>query len=100
MRILHLTMEFPPVIYGGLGTAVGGWVTAAARAGIPLPFSSLRVLSSWTLAWPTSITGMVTVELGEVLYSGLLLLATRTRDRFRFRGHAWPTCCYSEMDRS
>jgi glycogen(starch) synthase len=34
MRILHLTTEFPPVIYGGLGTAVGGWVNATARAGI------------------------------------------------------------------
>jgi glycosyltransferase involved in cell wall biosynthesis len=34
MRILHLTTEYPPVIYGGLGTAVGGWVTASARSGI------------------------------------------------------------------
>lgn len=34
MRVLHLTTEFPPVIYGGLGTAVGGWVTASARSGI------------------------------------------------------------------
>src|SRR5262249_6432345 len=34
MRILHLTTEFPPVIYGGLGTAEGGWVGASARAGI------------------------------------------------------------------
>ena len=34
MRILHLTTEFPPVIYGGLGTAVGGLVTASARAGM------------------------------------------------------------------
>jgi glycosyltransferase involved in cell wall biosynthesis len=34
MRVLHLTTEFPPVIYGGLGTAVGGWVKASARAGI------------------------------------------------------------------
>lgn len=33
-RILHLTTEYPPVIYGGLGTAVGGWVTASARAGM------------------------------------------------------------------
>src|SRR5205085_12358779 len=32
MRILHLTTVFPPVIYGGLGTAVGGLVTASARA--------------------------------------------------------------------
>src|SRR6266699_5183996 len=35
-RILHLTTEFPPVIYGGLGTAVGGWVTASARAGMTM----------------------------------------------------------------
>ena len=34
MRILHLTTEFPPVIYGGLGTAVGGWVNASANAGV------------------------------------------------------------------
>lgn len=36
MRVLHLTTEFPPVIYGGLGTAVGGWVTASARAGMTM----------------------------------------------------------------
>jgi glycogen synthase len=34
MRVLHLTTEYPPVIYGGLGTAVGGWVTASTRGGI------------------------------------------------------------------
>lgn len=34
MRVLHLTTEFPPVIYGGLGTAVGGLVAASARTGI------------------------------------------------------------------
>jgi glycogen(starch) synthase len=34
VRILHLTTEFPPVIYGGLGTAVGGWVNASANAGV------------------------------------------------------------------
>jgi glycogen(starch) synthase len=33
MRILHMTTEFPPVIFGGLGTAVGGLVHALARAG-------------------------------------------------------------------
>jgi glycosyltransferase involved in cell wall biosynthesis len=32
MRVLHLTTEFPPVIYGGLGTAVGGLVRASAQA--------------------------------------------------------------------
>jgi len=34
MRILHLTTEFPPVIYGGLGTAVGGLAIASARSGL------------------------------------------------------------------
>ena len=33
MRILHMTTEFPPVVFGGLGTAVGGLVRALAEAG-------------------------------------------------------------------
>lgn len=34
LRVLHLTTEFPPVIYGGLGTAIGGLVHASIQAGI------------------------------------------------------------------
>jgi glycogen synthase len=34
IRVLHLTPEYPPVIWGGLGTAVGGLVSASARAGV------------------------------------------------------------------
>jgi glycogen(starch) synthase len=34
VRVLHLTTEFPPVIYGGLGTAVGGLAYASAEAGM------------------------------------------------------------------
>lgn len=34
LRVLHLTPEYPPVIWGGLGTAVGGLVSASARAGM------------------------------------------------------------------
>ena len=34
VRILHLTTEFPPIIYGGLGTATGGLVRALAKSGI------------------------------------------------------------------
>jgi glycosyltransferase involved in cell wall biosynthesis len=34
MRVLHLTPEFPPVIWGGLGTAVGGLANASAREGL------------------------------------------------------------------
>ena len=33
MRVLYITTEFPPVIFGGLGTAVGGLVHALADAG-------------------------------------------------------------------
>jgi glycogen(starch) synthase len=34
IRVLHVTPEFPPVIWGGLGTAVGGLVNASAQAGM------------------------------------------------------------------
>jgi glycogen(starch) synthase len=34
MRILHITTEFPPVVFGGLGTAVGGLVHASASHGL------------------------------------------------------------------
>ena len=34
IRVLHLTPEFPPVIWGGLGTAVGGLANASAQAGM------------------------------------------------------------------
>jgi glycogen synthase len=34
VRVLHLTTEFPPVVYGGLGTATGGLVAALANAGV------------------------------------------------------------------
>src|SRR5262245_1295489 len=47
MRILHLTTEFPPIIYGGLGTAVGGLVAASARAGI-----DVAVLLVGAGTWP------------------------------------------------
>jgi glycosyltransferase involved in cell wall biosynthesis len=34
VRVLHITTEFPPVIYGGLGTAVGGLVRASVETGL------------------------------------------------------------------
>jgi len=34
VRVLHLTTEYPPIIYGGLGSAVGGLVRASETAGI------------------------------------------------------------------
>ena len=34
MRVLHITTEYPPLVYGGLGTAVGGLVSASISAGM------------------------------------------------------------------
>lgn len=34
MRVLHLTSEYPPLVWGGLGTVVGGMTEACAQAGI------------------------------------------------------------------
>lgn len=34
LRVLHITPEYPPVIWGGLGTAVGGLAAASSKAGI------------------------------------------------------------------
>lgn len=45
MRVLHLTAEFPPHIWGGLGTAVGGLATASARAGLDVKV--LLVAGDW-----------------------------------------------------
>jgi hypothetical protein len=42
MRVLHLTTEVPPVIFGGLGTSVGGLVGALADLA---PTSGLLVAS-------------------------------------------------------
>ena len=45
MRVLHLTAEFPPFIWGGLGTAVGGLAAASARAGLDVKV--LLVAGDW-----------------------------------------------------
>jgi glycosyltransferase involved in cell wall biosynthesis len=45
MRALHLTAEFPPFIWGGLGTAVGGLAVASAAAGMEVKV--LLVGGSW-----------------------------------------------------
>jgi glycogen synthase len=34
MRILHVTTEYPSVIYGGLGTAIGALVEASTQVGL------------------------------------------------------------------
>jgi glycosyltransferase involved in cell wall biosynthesis len=88
MRVLHLTTELPPVIYGGLGTAVGGLVNATARAGMtvgvlllgqtgldsyrhpvdtmrgaPIPLSTAHFpgVALFSLPWPDALEGAVEI---------------------------------------
>ncbi|HTJ55633.1 MAG TPA: glycosyltransferase family 4 protein [Nitrosospira sp.] len=42
MRVLHLTSEYPPVVWGGLGTVVGGLTVASAQAGIEVDVLFVR----------------------------------------------------------
>jgi len=42
MRVLHVTVEYPPVIYGGLGTAVGGVVQASIGDGLEVTVLLVR----------------------------------------------------------
>jgi glycogen synthase len=69
MRVLHLTTEFPPVIWGGLGTAVGGLVTASARerisVGVRLVGGVLVAEGSYG-AWQAGSFGAFPSGLGRV----------------------------------
>ncbi|HET7061397.1 MAG TPA: glycosyltransferase family 4 protein [Nitrosospira sp.] len=61
MRILHLTSEYPPTVWGGLGTVVGGLTVASVRAGIEVDVLLVRhegqlsygnLAPAWTVAVP------------------------------------------------
>ncbi|MFL6232040.1 MAG: glycosyltransferase family 4 protein [Thermoanaerobaculia bacterium] len=83
MRVLHLTAEFPPLIWGGLGTAVGGLALASARAGLEVKV--LLVVGAWFWSYGRRIaapegaspagTGLeiVPVEESEAVAEGLRL---------------------------
>jgi 3-keto-disaccharide hydrolase/GMC oxidoreductase/glycosyl transferase family 5 (putative starch synthase catalytic subunit) len=48
VRVLHLTAEFPPFIWGGLGTAVGGLAAASAQAGLEVKVLLVGGAWLWT----------------------------------------------------
>ncbi|WP_147154074.1 glycosyltransferase family 4 protein [Reyranella soli] len=52
MRVFHLTTEFPPLVYGGLGTAIGGLVAASARAGIEVTVLLVAGDAKASYQWP------------------------------------------------
>ncbi len=60
MRVLHLTTEFPPVIYGGLGTAVGGLVMASAHAGMSVGVLLVGETGLGGYDWPISAEHVMT----------------------------------------
>lgn len=58
MRVLHITTEYPPIIYGGLGTAVGGLVAASALVGIEVAVLLIGHGSSPGYSRPGLTTGV------------------------------------------
>ena len=54
MRILHLTTEFPPLIFGGLGTSIGGLAHASAEAGAEV---AVLLIGGGTASYPTEQRG-------------------------------------------
>ena len=94
MRVLHLTSEYPPVIWGGLGTAVGGLTTASALAGIEVDvllvrhasdisygqqIAKLKVGHSATDQTPLLVT-LFEVPFQEAINVGLKLVRERKPD--------------------
>ena len=64
LRVLHVTREFPPIVWGGLGTAVGGLAEASARSGIDVVVllvhgSSGGGYGGWTLPASVGTSGVV-----------------------------------------
>src|SRR3954469_22725767 len=57
MQVLHLTTEFPPVIYGGLGTAIGGLVGASVKAGIGVSVLLFGPTAGSAYGRPISVRG-------------------------------------------
>jgi glycogen synthase len=82
MRVLHLTTEFPPVIYGGLGTAVGGIVNSSARAGIKV--AVLLVGGTLVIGKPQQL------EITRVEPGGDTLWSDEFRWEHNYRGYGSP----------
>jgi glycosyltransferase involved in cell wall biosynthesis len=63
VRVLHLTAEFPPFIWGGLGTAVGGLAAASAQAGLEVKV--LLVGGAWLWSYGRRIAAPAAAPAGE-----------------------------------
>jgi len=78
MRVLHLTAEFPPHIWGGLGTAVGGLATASARAGLDVKV--LLVAGDWFWSYGHRAETPESLQRAMVADSRLEILPARETD--------------------
>ena len=78
MRVLHLTAELPPFVWGGLGTAVGGLATASARAGFDVKV--LLVAGDWFWSYGHRAETPDGLRRAMVADSGLEILPAREAD--------------------
>jgi len=78
MRVLHLTAELPPFVWGGLGTAVGGLAKASARAGLDVKV--LLVAGDWFWSYGHRAEAPDGLRRAMVAESGLEILPAREAD--------------------
>ncbi|WP_257453670.1 glycosyltransferase family 4 protein [Archangium lipolyticum] len=87
MRVLHLTPEYPPVIWGGLGTAVGGLATASARAGLStgvlLVGGVLAVGGSYATAWQPATLARNSIDQPIIDSEGVMFFHVSPFDAIR-----------------
>jgi glycogen(starch) synthase len=75
MRVFHLTTEFPPLVYGGLGTAIGGLVRASARAGIEVAVMLVAGDARASYQWPAKTKNQTDVaDDDDTMVEGIHLL--------------------------
>ena len=74
MRVFHLTTEFPPLVYGGLGTAIGGLVNASAHAGIEVAVLLVAGDGKASYQWPATTFQAEAADVVDNRNAGIHLL--------------------------
>ena len=74
MRVFHLTTEFPPLVYGGLGTAIGGLVNASAHAGIEVAVLLVASDGKASYQWPATTSRAEAADVVDNRNAGIHLL--------------------------
>ena len=74
MRVFHLTTEFPPLVYGGLGTAIGGLVNASAHAGIEVAVMLVAGDGKASYQWAATTSQAEAADVVDNRNAGIYLL--------------------------